>query len=174
MVTDIKKILFITDLTDSAKIVFEQAATLAVQLGASLSILHVIEDTPVGRRKILVDLIGSETYERVQNEAREAARNAMIGKRGDVPVIREALIKLSKSVAPIGDCMDNGAIIGNIDVRVGNVVEEIMEFAKSESADMIVMGHHQKSMLLRAMTGSTVKHILRISKIPIHLVPVAY
>lgn len=172
MAQDIKNILFTTDLSPRSKEVFENAVALALQTSASVTILHVIEDGSSSTQSILAELVGKEAYDHIRQENESFARNVLIGKQKEVPIIREALKRLSQSAFSKFEDKEDPVIIEAIEVRVGKVVDEILQFAEGSPCDLIVMGHHQKSMLLKAMMGSTVNSVLRVSKKPVYLVPI--
>jgi len=172
MAQDIKNILFTTDLAPRSKEVFEKAVALALQTGASITILHVIEGGSGPTQSILAELVGKDAYENIRQENESFARNVLIGKQKEVPIIREALKRLSQSAFSKFEDKDDPVIIEGIEVRVGNVVEEIIQIAEDNRCDLVVMGHHQKSMLLKAMMGSVVNSVLRTIKKPVYLVPV--
>ena len=60
---------------------------------------------------------------------------------------------------------------GGIDVEVrllrGNAVNEILEFAKSSAADLIVMGTHGRAGIPRFILGSVAEGVLRSSSTPV-------
>ncbi len=172
MIQPIKRILFTTDLSEHSKNVFEMAVSLALQTNASITILHVIESGPSQPRNILVNLIGSEAYAKIKADNETFARNVLIGKQKEVPLIREALKKLSQDAFDKLEDEKKPVVIDDIDVRLGHIVDEILNIVDEKQIDMIVMGHHQKSMMLRAVIGSTVRCVLRQCKIPVHLVPI--
>lgn len=165
------RILFTTDLSEQSRIVFEKAVTLALKTGATIDILHVIESGPTQTFNMLTDLMGKENYKRMKEEIETSARNTLIGKRKEVPLIREALKKLSPTAYDQIDSKDSKVVIDNIEVRQGHVAEVILNSALESNVDMIIMGYYPKSMIMKAVLGSTVKSVLKDSKIPVYLVP---
>lgn len=59
----------------------------------------------------------------------------------------------------------------NTIVKEGEFAQQIMEAAKINKADIIVMGTHSQQWLEKILVGSTTESIIEISKIPIVIVP---
>ena len=168
MVYDLKKILFTTDLSQSSKEVFDFAVSLALKSRATVLILHVIEEEQSRTKSLIVDMIGPGAYKKIQQESETYARSILIGKQIQAPVIKEALEKLGQT-APAPD--DQGELIKGVIVRIGRIVDEILQLSSEENCDLIVMGHHQRSMLTKARIGRTIRGVMAMSKIPVFLIP---
>lgn len=169
MVHDIKRILFTTDLSQESKEVFDFAASMAVKSNASLIILHVIEDQASRQKDLVVDMIGHEAYTKIQEENENHARNILLGKQKQVPIIKEALEKLGESAKTMTEKSD---LIESVVIRMGKIPEEIVQVAEEAKCDFIVMGHHQRSMLNQALIGGTIRGVLRKTNVPVTLVPI--
>ncbi|MBU2513324.1 universal stress protein [bacterium] len=167
MVHDFKKILFTTDLSQESKEVFDYAVSLAVKSNAKVLILHVIEDQASRAKDLVVDMIGREAYTKIQQENEMHARSILLGKQREVPIIKEALEKLGQSANTAG-AQD---LIEGVVIRMGKIVDEVLQVSKEADCDLIVMGNHQKSMLKQALIGTCVRGVLRKSKVPVFLVP---
>ena len=168
MAKPIRKILFTSDLTKASVQMFEQTVVLASQLGASISILHVIEDGSTGSQNRMVHLVDRDVYERIRNENRENVKQALIGKEKSVPVIENALRALCNDVPDKNDIPH--VKIDSIEVHYGDPTEHITAF--SRSADLVVMGYYRKGSLLRALMGSAGRNVIKKSQIPIFLIPI--
>ena len=173
MIRKINKILFTTDLSISAIEVFEQTVSLAYQTGASIVMLHVIEDVTQNVKRQTVHLIDQDAYEKIRNDKSERVKNVLIGKAKTVPIIHEALQKLNEETKEKFNLSDKTVDIESIQVFFGDVAENIVKMAKVDECDLIVMGHHKKGSLLKAMTSSTSKRVLKQADIPVMLVPLA-
>lgn len=171
MVNPIEKILFTTDLSKNSIDVFEQTVALAAQLGACITMLHVIEDKSSQINQGAVYMIDSQLYEAIRNESKNMVRNVLIGKQKSVPEIQEALSKLFDETTNEILGADHPVTIDGIEVRAGNAAEEIIAVAQEIKCDLIALGHYHKGSLLRALTGSAGKRVLKRSNIPIFLVP---
>jgi nucleotide-binding universal stress UspA family protein len=170
MIPTIKKILFTTDLSDHAKEVFTQTIRLAGSCQASVTMLHVIEETTSNTKNLVIDLMGKEVFEKLAKDNEAYAQNIMLGKRKEAPIIQEVLEKLAQQ----SKSMDDGKRV-QVDkslVTVGNVAEEIVQQAKVNGCDVIVMGYHVKNIILELMLGGKTRQVMRHSTIPVHLVPI--
>lgn len=172
MVQQIKKILFTTDLSKSSIDVFEQVVVLASQIGASITIVHVIEEMDSNLRKRMVHMVDNDLYEQSRKDNQDNVRNALIGKQRLVPVIQNALKELCDSTDQT--CGTDSLVnIDSIEVLHGKADEVITKVAETSGCDIIAMGHYKKGSLLKSLTGTKVgKGVIQESKIPLFLVPV--
>ncbi len=171
MAHDFNRILFTTDLSSRSKEVFDYAVSLAIKSNASILILHVIEDESSRTKDIVVDMIGDEAYEKIQQENESYARNILVGKQKQVPIIKDALEKLGQKAASEEGLEGDKPLVEGVTIRMGKIVDEILEVSVEASCDMIVMGHHQRSLLTKAVVGSTTRGVMRRAKMPVFLVP---
>ncbi len=172
MIPDVKKILFATDLSAGSQDVFHYAVSLARSYNASITILHVIEDAPAQAKSFVVDLMGKEAYKELEEEHEDHAKNILIGKRREVPIIRQALEKLRDNHQSSDGSTEPPIVIEDILVPMGKIKEEIIEQAQKSNCDIIVMGHRVHSIIAEAFLGSTTRSILRKLEKPVFLVPI--
>lgn len=171
MVNHIKKILFATDLSKSSIDVFEQTVVLASQTGASIAMLHVIEDKSSASQNRMIHLVDSEVYEKIRKEGQDQVKNVLIGKQRSIPVIQKALSELCSETSEKVCGADNPVAIDAIEVTYGNAAEEIIKFAETAGCDVIAMGYYKKGSLLKALMGRAEKGVMAQSKKPLFLVP---
>jgi universal stress protein A len=144
MTRTISRILVPTDFSPTSDLAFEYAITLAARLGASVHLLHVVEDPFVG------GALGSEVYiasvpglhTQLIDEA--AARLATI-----VPAAERDLIKITS------------------EVRVGHPADAIREVAETECCDLIVMGTHGRRGVAHLFLGSVAETMVRRAPCPV-------
>ena len=172
MVRQIKKILFTTDLSKSSIEVFEETVALASQTGASITMLHIIEDGSSGIQNRTVHLVDREVYEKIRSESRDIIKNVLIGKQKTIPVIQNALSALCDETTGRICAENRPVVIDAIEVRFGNAANEIIQVAESMQCDLIAMGYFRKGSLLKGLiSGSAVKSVMQQSKKPLFLVP---
>lgn len=171
MVRHIKKILFTTDLSKSAIEVFEQTVSLAAQTGASIVMLHVVEDGSAGSQNRTVHLVNKDDYEKIRNDKTDRVKNVLIGKVKSVPLIQNALQELSEQTKDKLDLNDTPVDIESIQVLYGNAADMIVKMAGITQCDLVVMGYHKKGSIFKAMTGSAGKRVLKQTQIPLLLIP---
>lgn len=171
MISQINKILFTTDLSEGARALFQQTVYLAECYGASITLLHVIEDIPESSRMMIKEHLGKEAYAKLENEKETYARNVMIGKQKEAPMIEQVLNKLSED-ARNGSGPSKPVEIDKVLVTIGRIDEQICIEAGSNNCDLIVMGYHTRTALGDALLGGTVRRVIRNCKRQVHLVPV--
>ena len=169
MAIEIKKILFPTDLSKYARNAFAHAANIASHYGASIAILHVIEDIPTKVERQIAEFMGKEKYEALKKTHEETTRETLIGKKRDGMMIRQALDSFCQEFK--ADDPECSFVTDEIVVKTGNPVEEIVKQAEAGGCDMIVMGYHERNMLAKAVVGGVTRKVLRRSKKPVLLVP---
>ena len=169
MATEIKKILFPTDLTQHAQYAFKFAASLADRYGAAIAILHVMEDIPMNVEAELAGFLGDKKWAELKKEQEDFARETLIGKKREGTMIRQALHTFCQEIKD-GD-PDCNFTADEIVVKSGNVVQEIIEQAEASNADLIVMAYYSRNMIAEAMMGGVTRRVLRRSKRPVLLVP---
>ena len=168
MVPEIKKILFATDLSKNARHAFNYAVSAAHSYGATITILHVMEEVSPSANAHLKSFIGEESWQVLQESHEQEARQILIGKQKEGAMIRNALHEFCEQVQK--DVEQCEIKTDDIVVTKGNVVAEIIAETQNRGIDLIVMGYHSRGKLEEAVVGSTTRRILRRSKIPVLLV----
>jgi nucleotide-binding universal stress UspA family protein len=171
MVHQIKRILYTTDLSESSIAVFEQTVGLAAQTGASIVMLHVIEDGSSGQQNRLIHLVDKTAYEKIRQESQEMIKHVLIGKQRTIPLIQNALKELCDKTSEKICGADNPVVIDGIEVKYGNVAEAVLEVCETAGCDLVALGYYQKGSLLKALMGGHGKSVIQQSKKPVFLVP---
>jgi nucleotide-binding universal stress UspA family protein len=163
----IKRILYTTDLSDSARYALAYAMSLANAYGAKLDILHVLADDPDMNAGI-VGYVGEDRWLEIQKRNESEARSALIGKKRDNVAIREVLDIFTREVQEnIGEhevAMDETIVLR------GKPVDVIVKTAEERNCDLIVMGSYGHGGLAGAIMGSTAQRVLRRSRKPVLVV----
>jgi len=155
MIPEIKKILYATDLSETARHAYGYAASLANRYGAGVTILHVLEETSPHRDSYVVNVIGEEKWQqlRASNEQRV------------LETIKSRLQKFCEDAG--GELPTCPFITEKVMVKIGHPVEEIVGMAHKGDFDLVVMGAHGRGLLEDAMMGSTSRRVLRRCKKPV-------
>jgi ACR3 family arsenite transporter len=162
MVPRIRKILYATDLSETARHAARYACSIGHQYTAQVTVLHVIPDlvdhlsTEVGIN--LADHIHKTQWADFHRTGIEKAREAM-GRR-----IRETSQNV---IAEIPHCPLSE---DDIMVGVGNPAREIVAAASQGDFDLIILGTHGHGKLERTMIGSIASDVIRLSAIPVLVV----
>jgi nucleotide-binding universal stress UspA family protein len=150
MIPQIKKILYATDLSESANHAFGYALCLALSNDAKISIITVYE---------------------------KLTHNVNIEMRSDD--FKTAKIKLAEKInSQLVHYFENKQniefdyknMIDDIFVNYGLPEVEITELAKKENYDVIVMGTHGHGFLFSPLIGSIAKKVVKLSKVPVLVV----
>jgi nucleotide-binding universal stress UspA family protein len=137
----IRKILVPTDLSSASISAFKYARSIAEKYGASIFVLHVLEDIPILAIHTL-DL----TLERVEKDMEENARRQL-----------EKLVKSNlKTKAKVRTF-----------IRKGVIHNEIIKFANEKKIDMIIMGTHGRTGIEHALLGSITEKVVRNANCPV-------
>jgi nucleotide-binding universal stress UspA family protein len=139
----LKTILVPTDFSDASNAALDYAKGLAGAFGASVHLVHVMED-------LLAHAWSAEVYvasmpnlrEEIEKEARERL-TAMLtdGERAHLRV-QTALV-------------------------AGNPFLEIIRYAKANDVDLIVMGTHGRGAIAHILLGSVAEKVVRKSPCPV-------
>ncbi len=160
MITEIKRILYATDLTKNSAYAFFYAADLAKRYNARIVILHSIE-----RIRYMYDNEGpSFRLEEMLREAKTEERKT------DIEAIKKGLQEFCKRTETQmgGPCVE---LVSKILVPLGHPVEEILKAADEESCDAIVLGTHGKGFLRQTFLGSVAGSVLERSRKPVFIIP---
>jgi nucleotide-binding universal stress UspA family protein len=141
-----KTILFPTDFSHNANRALEYAIEIAALTGATLTILHVY--TPIISKDNLFSAL-------ITDEVADARREAM----EKLSVITDTITKEFPTVT----C--------RIQVKVGEIVEEIIKASEENKADLIIMGTLGANKLSKMIFGSNTSSIMEKSECPVLAVP---
>ena len=135
-----KQILVPTDFSVGSRLAVDYAMELAGRLGASVHLLHVVEDPPVAGlfTEAHADL---ESLKRKRRSDARHLMNALLGalKRHDI----------------------------TNEIAGGPVAATIAGVAADRGADFIVMGTHGRTGLSHVLVGSVAEQVLRIAGCPV-------
>jgi nucleotide-binding universal stress UspA family protein len=167
-VPHIKRILFTTDLSKLAGHAFDYAVGLSSQYGAGLTILYVMEDNPQVHAEDFKDFLGEARWAEVQKSREDEVRQLLIGKKRESAMIRQTLEEML--AAAQGHLEGQSRPTDRIVVTRGDVADEIVNEARSNQIDLIVMGYHARGRLEEAIAGSVSRSVLRKVDVPVLLV----
>lgn len=117
----------------------EEAVQLARRLGVGVDLLHVME-TPA---------IGPKPMHAAPSEARGSEEEA----KEKLDALSRRSIELEVPVRTV--------------LRQGSVAEVILDVARTLEPDMIVMGTHGRTGVLRVVLGSVAEHVIRRAEVPV-------
>jgi universal stress protein A len=139
----VKRVLVATDFSPASSAAVTYAFDLAVRLGASVHLLHVIEEwalTVTYLKALDIELPGLR--ERVIDDAHATLR------------------ALATSLAP-------GGAPTTTEVREGRPADVIVDVARSAEADLVVVGTHGRTGVAHAVLGSVAERVVRTAPCPV-------
>jgi len=152
---DIKKILYVTDLSENARHAFAYAAGIANRYGAAVTILHVIEEFSRYATDLIAVFAGDERWENVR-------------KRNEQDVIDTIKERIENFCAQASNELPECPFITEETVvKMGSPSDVILENAHNGGYDMVVMGTHGHSTMMDTMMGSTARRVVRRCKKPV-------
>jgi nucleotide-binding universal stress UspA family protein len=157
----VNRILYPTDLSENANLAFGHAIRIASCYGAKITILYVLEDLPPNVLMIMQAFHGRDRWEEMQ----EANRDEILQS------IRDRIQAVCAEVASnLPECP---FVADEILVETGHPVERILRHLDKRPCDMVIMGSRGHGLLKEALLGSTSHRVLRQSRKPVLIVPLA-
>ena len=139
------KILLATDFSEAARVAGEHSKLLARKLGATLHILHVMENPLVG-----LTLADSYTFpEEILRRAEADARKQL---------------DLSLTPQQVSDFKAVRTI------RAGSPFVEIIHYAREQDVSVIIMGTRGRGPIAHMLLGSVAEQVLRKAPCPVLVV----
>jgi universal stress protein A len=138
------RILVPTDFSEPSDAALEYARTLAAKFGASLHLLHVVED------QFVTGPFGAEMY--VPNTPRTLSY-----------LLSEAHERMAHRIS----ADDRARLRATTEVIVGTVARTISHYAADNGYDLIVMGTHGRTGLAHVLMGSVAEHVVREAACPV-------
>ena len=138
------RILVPTDFSAPSDAALACGRTLASRLGASLHLLHVLEDPFVNGP------VGSEVYVAESLDSRTARLQAA-----------------QERVTRLITADDRSRLRATTEVIVGASARTIADFAANSGCHLIVMGTHGRTGMAHLVTGSVAEHVLRSAPCPV-------
>jgi nucleotide-binding universal stress UspA family protein len=142
-----QRILVPVDGSETAKRGLEEAIRLSKALGASLRLVHIVDDTPLA--------LNPETG---------IAAGPLVA---DFAEAGKQIIEEARAYASAQGVQVDTALYENF---IGRVADRLLEDARKSGAELIVMGTHGRRGIRHAVLGSDAEAVVRGSHIPVLLV----
>ena len=148
--SQITKILYATDLSETAKSAMIWARSLAEKYDAEITVIHIIPELFKE-----ISRFGSDRSSPSITEERKTAVNSK----------KEEILRLCKErTKDLPDCQID---LDNIIVLAGDPVEKILTTAEKGNYDMVVMGTHGQGKISKLLLGSVARGVVDESKVPV-------
>ncbi len=157
MLPEIQKILYATDLSESAKAAMSWSLSLAEQYDAAVTIIHVMPDLVEDMSGFMgYDLAAYFGAEQLASFTEEGRSNAMDSVKERIKTVCEEM----KNELP--SCRVD---LNHIIIKAGHPVREIVEAAGDY--DLVVMGKHGHGLLDGLLLGSVARGVVQRCTIPV-------
>jgi nucleotide-binding universal stress UspA family protein len=158
MVPEIKKILYLTDMSETSNHAFGYAASIANCYDGSITIFHVLKNPKPTSENLVTNVIGHSKW----HELIDRNRTEVVEK------IRRRLEKYCEETrAQLAACP---FLMEEVIVKIGNPVEEIIQEVDQKDYDLIIMGAHGHGAIAGAVMGSVSRRVVRRSTTPVLVV----
>jgi nucleotide-binding universal stress UspA family protein len=138
----LKEILVPTDFSEASEVALRYGQALAERFGATLHVVHVIED-------LFIPGLATEGY------------LPMPGYFEDME--RQAHEQLNKMLAVV----DRDKLRTQAETKRGSAFLEIVRYAKDHGIDLIVMGTHGRGPIAHMLMGSVAEKVVRKAPCPV-------
>ncbi len=157
-----KKILYATDLSETARYAVKYACTIGEKYDSKVTVVHVVpdilDDFSTGTGINLVDHVGKKAWKEFNEKGIARAKQS----------IRQRIEEASKQVTrEIPYCPLSTE---DIRVEVGNPTDQIVSLAETEGYDLVIMGTHGHGKLEETIVGSVAGGVIRKCKKPVLVV----
>lgn len=171
MVPEIKKIIFISDLSQSSRKAFYYAASLACFYKAPIDIFHAMEDLQGSMKPYVFNLLGEELWKKYERRKEEHARSILISKENDSLMLQNALEILSEDSKE--KFQEDKSLVDQIIIKnkETDISYEIIEQCQKGKYDMIVSSYKCFVNFTGFRSGSKIKKTIKSNNIPLLLVP---
>ncbi len=150
-----KKVVIAIDYAPVAQKVAELGYDLAKSIKAEIILVHIIEDVVYYSSTVYDPIMGFGGF----------TNPAFLGSDAQKIIEKEAYIFLEKIRMYLND-----KDIKNL-VAHGKIADSILQIAKKEKCDLIVIGTHGRTTLEELLLGSTAHKLIKYSTIPIYIIP---
>ena len=134
---ELKHILVPIDFSVTSELALRYAKEFGVAFGATLHLVHVNDDPTLFAHTT------SDKY-RAESEAKSNDDLAEILNKGSVRDVKTTLV-----------------------TRFGSAATTLLDYAKDEDIDLIIMGSHGRTALANILLGSVAEHIFRHAPCPV-------
>ena len=160
-VIEYRKILYVTDLSESGRQAFPHAVSIARRNHAELTVLHVVDNRDL---QSLESYMTDELWQELSSRNLDEAKNLLLSRRRDDLAIKN-IEELCKEC--IDDQPEQPVLSYEIKVRAGECLEEILAEAHGGGYDLLVISKHGNRLSVKdAVIGDTTRRVMRRSRIP--------
>jgi nucleotide-binding universal stress UspA family protein len=161
MIPNIQRILYATDLSQTARHAVRYACSIASKYGAKVTVLHVVPD-------LLEELssdAGTDISRQLENKGKDFNKSEVESAKA---LIRSRIHQTSEEV--IKEIPQCPLSEGDILVKTGDSVKEIVSAAEEDNYDLVIMGTHGHGKLEETIIGSVAHGVISKCSRPVLVV----
>lgn len=162
-----RKILYVTDLSESGRQAFPYAASIAHRYNADLTVFHVVEERDFEKR--LVGYISEALWDEIKHRSLDEARDILIRRRREDVSIKNIIEQQCQTAIDQHKAI---YVTYELEVEIGDPVEKILEKAHNDDYDLVVTGKHGHGALKGGLMGDTAQRLVRRCRKPVLVVEV--
>ena len=138
----LKRILVPTDFSDASEAALNYGRALAEAFGASLHVLHVMEDPFLYASASESYVVPLELHEQIEKSARERLNSVL-------------------------SATDREKLHAEVVLKRGSPFVEIVRYAREQDVDLIVIGTHGRGPIAHMLMGSVAEKVVRKAPCPV-------
>lgn len=163
---DYRKILYVTDLSESGRQAFPHAVAIARRNEAELMVFHVVDNRDL---QSLEGYMSDELWAELSNRNLDDARKILLGRKRDDLAIKNIEQLCAEC---IDDQPERPVLSYEIKVETGERLEKILDEAHAGGYDLLVIAKHgNRASVKDAVMGDTTRRVVRRCRIPVLVIP---
>ena len=155
--TPLNKVLVAVDYSPSAQKIAETGYALAKSMNAEVALLHVVTDAAYYYTPEYSPIMGFTGY-----------TGATVLNLIDVEKVKQASKEFLEKTR---EHLDDEHIKIIVEESMGDTAQVILDAAKKQRANLIVMGSHSRRWLEQVLLGSVTESVLHHTLIPLYIIP---
>ncbi len=161
-----RRILYVTDLSESGRQAFPHAVAIARRNDAHLTVFHAVDNRDL---QSLEGYMSNELWAELSQRNLDDARDLMLSRRPDDLAISNVEQFCQECLA---DQPEQPLLSYEIKVDTGERLERILAEAHAGDYDLLIVSKHgNRASVKDAVMGDTTRRILRRCRIPVLVVP---
>ena len=160
-----RKILYVTDLSESGRQAFPHAVAIARRNDAELTVFHVVDNRDL---QSLEGYMSSELWEELSSRNLDDARQILLSRRRDEFAVRNVEQFCEECLA---EQPEHPVLSYSIKVESGERLEKILEEAHGGYDLLVIAKHGNRASVKDAVLGDTTRRVIRRCRIPVLVVP---
>jgi len=162
-----RKVLYVTDLSESGRQAFPHAASIARRYHSKLTVFHVVSTKNM---ESLMGYVSEELWQDLTRRSLDEAREILIARRRENTDIQSEVEQYCEDNIP--QLADQEKLVYEVKVEVGEPLEKILDEAHSGGYELVVISKHgNRASVKDAVIGDIARRVVRRCKIPVLVIP---